>query len=61
MSDDGFLAGFLIFLVCGGFICGLALGKDNGTKIKSGHRIEPTLSIQIENGVADTTYIYKLK
>ena len=40
-----------------GFFVGFNIGSEN---VSANRIIKPTLEITIENGVADTTFVYKL-
>ena len=54
--DNGFAAGVVLMIVFLG-----VLAYFGNISIHSPERIEPSMKIEIEDGVADTTFIYKRK
>jgi len=60
MKEDNVVLGLVVISsVFGLFLLGLWVGSS--LDLHSKERINPDLKIKIENGVSDTTYIYKNK
>lgn len=57
MSDEAKVLS--IFFLCGAMLLlGFIIGLQNSNRLETKNRIEPDLSIQVVDGVSDTTFIY---